>query len=67
MKLQEFLHQVDTYRLNRNRANLYTNYGELENGDNIQMFVPLPLGLKVGKNLAAKGALERYGVDFVTV
>jgi hypothetical protein len=25
------------------------------------------LGLKVGKNLAAKGALERYGVDFVTV
>lgn len=25
------------------------------------------LGLKVGRNLAAKGALERYGVDFVTV
>ncbi len=25
------------------------------------------LGLKVGQNLAAKGALERYGVDFVTV
>lgn len=25
------------------------------------------LGLKVGKNLAKKGALERYGVDFITV
>ncbi|MEA5573747.1 peptide ligase PGM1-related protein [Calothrix sp. UHCC 0171] len=25
------------------------------------------LGLKIGKNLADKGALERYGVDFVTV
>jgi hypothetical protein len=25
------------------------------------------LGLEVGKNLAKKGALERYGVDFITV
>lgn len=25
------------------------------------------LGIKIGKNLAAKGALERYGVDFITV
>ncbi|RUT05580.1 hypothetical protein DSM106972_035870 [Dulcicalothrix desertica PCC 7102] len=25
------------------------------------------LGLKVGQNLAEKGALERYGVDFITV
>ncbi|MBF2066304.1 MAG: carboxylate-amine ligase [Calothrix sp. C42_A2020_038] len=25
------------------------------------------LGLKIGKNLADKGALERYGVDFITV
>jgi hypothetical protein len=25
------------------------------------------LGLKIGQNLAAKGALERYGVDFITV
>lgn len=25
------------------------------------------LGLKIGRNLAAKGALERYGVDFITV
>jgi hypothetical protein len=25
------------------------------------------LGLKIGQNLSAKGALERYGVDFITV
>ncbi|WP_041740194.1 peptide ligase PGM1-related protein [Calothrix sp. PCC 6303] len=25
------------------------------------------LGLKIGQNLASKGALERYGVDFITV
>lgn len=25
------------------------------------------LGIKIGENLAAKGALERYGVDFITV